>query len=124
LGADFYSSTAKDVSADGKLIVGSDSSSSHSHATAFVWTPENGMRALYDELRELGADLTGWDYLEDASAISDNGRWIVGLGRFNGSLSSFVVDRGTASVPESLPLPVPVTTLLALIVASRWLLGR
>jgi len=72
-------SYAADVSADGSIIVGG----SHTAPTgweAFIWDETNGMRSIEEILvNDYGLDLTGW-ILRSATAISDDGLTIVGVG--------------------------------------------
>jgi hypothetical protein len=51
------------------------------------------MRNLEDVLAEQGVDLTGWD-LDAASAISEDGRWVIGNGVHNGNIDgeAFLAD--------------------------------
>lgn len=66
-------SEATDVSGDGQIVVG------RSATEAFIYDPVNGMRSLRSYLISLGLDLSGWQ-LDSATAISDDGRTIVGIG--------------------------------------------
>jgi uncharacterized membrane protein len=70
---------AADVSEDGAVVIG-HCPGTYPSATAFVWDPMNGMRALRDVLvNDFGFDLTGWT-LQRAEGISDDGTVIVGTG--------------------------------------------
>jgi probable HAF family extracellular repeat protein len=80
-------SVAFGVSADGSVIVGRGAVAGPcglfgcgSAPRAFIWDAAHGMRALADVLAEQGADVTGWD-LQTATAVSADGRVIVGNGR-------------------------------------------
>jgi probable HAF family extracellular repeat protein len=78
-GFDF--SLAQDVSADGSIVVGSVGFDV-TYAGAFIWDATHGTRNLHDVLINevgLGASLIGWN-LDYASAISGDGRVIVGYG--------------------------------------------
>jgi probable HAF family extracellular repeat protein len=78
-GGDFNSG-ANAISADGATIVGFSNDASGSEA--FVWDATHGMRNLRDVLVDaygLGTSLAGWS-LNYASAISADGRTIVGVG--------------------------------------------
>lgn len=75
-GGSFFSE-ANDVSADGSVVVGRGSSAAGQRA--IVWDATNGMRDLSVVLASLGIDLTGWT-LTQATAISADGRTIVGVG--------------------------------------------
>ena len=73
-------SSARGVSADGSIVVGSGNPSNSFRA--MIWDADNGMRNLRDVLVNdygLEAVLTGWTLVE-ASAISADGNYIVGLG--------------------------------------------
>ena len=72
----------QDVSADGSIIVGR-SAANLSTTEAFIWDADNGMRNLKDVLtNEYGLDMSGWTLME-GRAISDDGRVIVGAGRYD-----------------------------------------
>jgi probable HAF family extracellular repeat protein len=74
-----YASAALDVSADGSVVVGSGRTAA-SDVAAFLWTSDGGMRDLRELLIQNGATgLTGWT-LTTASAITPDGRTIVGTG--------------------------------------------
>lgn len=72
---------ATDASADGSVIVGwsGDTREWTLESVAFIWDEQHGRRDLRQLLINQGADLTGWT-LADASAVSDDGRTIVGRG--------------------------------------------
>jgi probable HAF family extracellular repeat protein len=77
-------SYAKDVSANGRIVVGhsirSAGGTGRETAHAFVWDDVNGMRPLREVLTDVyGLDLTGW-HLADAMAVSDDGLVIAGNG--------------------------------------------
>lgn len=94
-------SVAYDVSNDGNVIVGYGSIQVSSGTTqrAFYWDSTHGMRYLKDVLaNEFEIDLTGWDNLFEATAISNDGTKIVGMGSYNGFSRTFLVD--LATVPE------------------------
>ncbi|MCR9095350.1 MAG: PEP-CTERM sorting domain-containing protein [bacterium] len=94
---------ALDVSADGNVVVGFvryGGSFPDIGSAATIWDPVNGQRRLQDVLGAL-VDLEGW-HLEEATAISDDGRTIVGNGRApDGSSQAWI-----AVIPE------PSTALL------------
>ncbi len=70
------SSEASQVSGDGSIILGNLSNPQG----AFIWTAQRGVRELKTALeQEYGLDLTGWT-LHRVSAISRNGRVLVGYG--------------------------------------------
>jgi len=71
-------SEAWDVSADGSVVVGLGSAAAG--ARAFIWDGAHGMRDLRSVLEsEYGLDLSGW-MLQQAQAISADGRTIAGIG--------------------------------------------
>ncbi len=71
-----YSSKANGVSADGSIVVGYFYDGD---VKAFIWDSINGMRDIADILAAEGIDMTGWE-LDGASAVSADGRFIVGTG--------------------------------------------
>jgi uncharacterized membrane protein len=75
-GGDF-DSVARDVSADGSVIVGWGTSAIGQEA--FVWDATHGMRSVSGVLTDLSVDLTGWT-LRAATAISADATTIVGYG--------------------------------------------
>ncbi len=69
---------AQDVSADGRVVVGSANwAFPGAQSQAFVWTEELGIRDLQELLPAQGVDLTGWNLLE-AQGVSADGRTVVG----------------------------------------------
>ncbi len=77
-GGSFFSS-ARGVSADGSVVVGG-SSGSVSGGEAFLWNATEGMQNLNDVLIAAGVSgLDGW-ILREATAVSADGRTIVGWG--------------------------------------------
>lgn len=80
--ADLGVGSAADVSADGSMVVG------ESGGVAAVWTSQ-GLSTV-DSLLGDTSDLTGWS-LRAATAVSDDGKVIVGRGDHNGTEESFVV---------------------------------
>jgi uncharacterized membrane protein len=66
---------ANDVSSDGSIVVGTGSHGTS--ASAFIWSPENGIQSLKTVMRRVGVDLPGWT-LKTASSVSGDGRSIVG----------------------------------------------
>ena len=85
-------SVARDVSADGHMIVG------ERDGAAFLWTAGAGMQDLQPLLEGLGIDLTGWT-LANAIAISDDGSTIAGTGTRPGGAYAIWI----AQVPELVP---------------------
>ena len=78
-GFDFY--VALGVSADGSVIVGEASTfNPTSRYEPFIWDQVNGMRGLTSVLQDLGVQIpSGWR-LQEAHAVSADGRTIVGTG--------------------------------------------
>jgi uncharacterized membrane protein len=85
---------ARDVSADGKVVIGVGQSAIGNEP--FIWFEGQGMFSLQSYLvNNLGlTNLTGWA-LSDVTGISDDGRTIVGYGAFGGATRAFV-----AVIPE------------------------
>lgn len=99
-----FHSLAKDVSADGSIVIGSGTTALGSEA--FIWNETAGMRSLQELLlNDLGLDLGGFTSLLDATGISDDGITIVGSGiNADGHTEAFI-----ATIPE------PSTALLVAI---------
>jgi len=98
-------SVALDVSADGTVIVGTTGStgSGYGPEDAFVWTEAHGMQQLQALLEAEGIDLSGWQ-LREATAISADGRTIVGWGRNPSHLPQAFV----ATLPRPLRLSATI----------------
>ena len=78
LGNANFTSVAKGVSGDGRVVVGYRTTASGSEA--FIWDQARGMRNLQSELtNRFGFNLTGWR-LTEATDISGDGTTIVGNG--------------------------------------------
>jgi probable HAF family extracellular repeat protein len=73
------------VSADGTIVVGSFNGS------AFRWTQATGMQ----DLNEVYASLLNGGFLGEARAITPDGRYIVGVGYYQGRRQGFLLDTGT-----------------------------
>ncbi len=109
-------STARDVSADGSVVVGGGEAGSAANR-AFVWTPDTGIRDLREVLVLLGLDLDGWQ-LTDAVAVSADGRTILGNGVGpSGSPEAWIAVVPTIPAPEpALPVLNPgALTVLAIL---------
>jgi probable HAF family extracellular repeat protein len=93
-----FESEASGVSADGRIVVG------NSRTTAgdefFVWTQANGMQRLQEILEADGTTgLSGWSSLR-AGGISDNGRWVTGVGiNPSGFQEAFLVQLPDTVIP-------------------------
>jgi probable HAF family extracellular repeat protein len=80
---------ARGVSADGRVVVGGAFEGAASGG-AFVWTPTSGPRLIKTMLVvDFGLDLTGWD-LTLATAISSDGKTIVGQGIHDGHREAWI----------------------------------
>ncbi len=91
LSDDRANSSAKDVSSDGNRVVGYSLIDDGS-LDAFLWTPEDGMRALEEVLAvDEGIDLRGLD-LREATGISDDGKVITGWGRRGQNVITWIAD--------------------------------
>lgn len=118
-----FSSTPAGVSADGRVIVGSSATGISSpdgvlmmdSTTAFIWDSEHGMRSLPEVLtNEYGLDLHGWE-LWQATAISADGRTIVGDGASpDGYYRTWI-----AHIPEP-SMTLLAWCALALMFRRRW----
>lgn len=76
-------SEANGVSGNGAVVVGLAGDSSMGFTRAFMWNASLGMVDLNAYLPSIGVNLTGW-LLRNATAISADGRTIVGEGAHNG----------------------------------------
>jgi probable HAF family extracellular repeat protein len=105
-----------DISGDGRTVVGEALTLGKERTDAFVWTEEAGLQQLQDILIQRGAaGLDGWK-LYTATAISSDGRWVVGSGRDpNGNETAFRADIS--------PVPLPGTAWL-LLTGMAAVLGR
>ena len=110
------SGEAYDVSFDGKIIVGTYIGGSLPDPgwSAFIYDPVNGLQNFKGFLSNSGLNMAGWDFTQ-ATAISPNGRYIVGSG-FNpqGIETGWVV-----TIPEPASAVFFVGTIL-LIVKKRY----
>lgn len=88
---------ANDASADGSVIVGS------ANGRAFIWDATHGTRDLKAVIEANGHDTTGWT-LHSATAISDDGLVVAGIGSIDGSFDSegWIANLAvTCTVPDS-----------------------
>lgn len=128
LSATMHYSGAAGVSADGTRVIGYSSSDLATYPYAvepFLWERDVGMRSLSSVLIGSGADLGGC-YLNSATAISPDGRWVLGGAvcpdsslpypfPLVGAFRSFIVDLDEiGSVPEPGSLSMVVFGLAAL----------
>ena len=91
--------SAFDASCDGSVIVGiyyGEFSLTH----AFVWDAINGMRDLYEVLGgDDNPDLFGWT-LSEATAVSDDGKTIVGWGFHQDATGSHIIEAWIAKLGD------------------------
>ncbi len=102
---DFPWSVAYGVSWDGSVVVGRASTSQYDYLHAFRWTASGGMEDLNTTYAPL---LTHGSVLFEATAISPDGRYIVGMG-WNGAmgrLEAFLLDTHSRSQSRGLHQPV------------------
>jgi probable HAF family extracellular repeat protein len=93
-------SLATDVSRDGSRVVGWGQEGK-SNRSAFLWTPEAGMRSLDDVLGvDEGLDLGGL-HLTRALSISDDGQVITGMGIRGYERAGWVVDLREIQPPDA-----------------------
>ncbi len=93
-----HESQAYAVSDDGSVIVGYGRTRPGAFE-AFVWTTEQNMRGVKDVLvNDYGLDLTGWS-LEQATAVSADGRTIVGYGTGPSGREGWVAHLGDIPQP-------------------------
>ena len=113
LWAEGHHSSAKAVSADGRIVVGW--STTQLGGEAFLWDELNGMRNLRDVLvQDCGLNLTGWT-LADASGISADGMTVVGWGYDpSGNIEGWV-----ATLPEPVTLSLLALGGAALVARRR-----
>lgn len=94
------------VTEDGRMVVGEAAMPVVDPAFPFpvplpraaVWRSGIGLRPLWDLLTELGVNpaADGWSALVMASAVSGDGRYVVGMGRRNGRNEAFRADLATS----------------------------
>ncbi len=103
LGAGEFNSRALGVSADGRTVVGVSKGDTSNFGRAFLWTEVGSaglMSPLMDVLLDRGADLSYWRSLLNATAISPDGRWVVGTGiNVAGNTEAFLVDLSAGEAP-------------------------
>lgn len=105
-----FGRVARAVSGDGSTVVGFGTSARGQEA--FVWTAGSGLLSLEALLIAQGLNPInyGWSVLSDATAISQDGRYVVGSGIRNGNTEAFLVDfKGAAALPPPIPLTLART---------------
>ena len=85
-----WSTEARDVSQDGTVVVGRAFGPMASTYIALIWTPAGGWQKLSDALADAGIDVSDWDQLQQAEAVSTNGKIIAGTGVRKGVQLGFV----------------------------------
>lgn len=85
-------SYARAASSMGKLVVGFGTSEYGSEAVQ--WTQESGIETIWNVLTRAGANpaFKGWLELAEATAVSADGRYVVGTGLHNGEFEAFLAD--------------------------------
>jgi len=103
---------AYDISADGRTIVGT-SGSPLTGFSPFIWTAERGMENLRDRLVELGATIAPGVIINQAIAVTPDGRTIIGeafvLPDQPGELGAARAFVATLPDPEPNPCPADLT---------------
>ncbi len=85
----FLAPGARALSDDGSIILCSNTTAGV--GTPRIWTASTGLTPLQSYLQFLGLDMTGWQ-VEVASAITGDGRTILGFGTFNNQANrSFLI---------------------------------
>jgi probable HAF family extracellular repeat protein len=116
------SSYAVGISADGgRIFGGSRMGNLPFDNDPFVWTARDGMRRLVEILTERGAgdELAGWN-LDDITAFSADGRFVVGRGTGpDGRQGFWMADIGMSPVPEPSTVGLFAATGLLVFVALR-----
>ncbi len=98
-----WSGDALGVSPDGRIIVGqSRPMDSVPTGRAVIWTSGMGIVDLNVYLPTIGVDLTGWK-LQRASAITNSGRFIVGLGEHQYSPGMFRPEGFIVHLAQGIP---------------------
>lgn len=100
-GGTYSSATA--ISTDGRLVVGFGGLADSQQA-AFIHHESLGMVSLMDYLIDSGVNMSGWDALSKATAVSADGRFVVGNGIFNGAERAFIADIGVIPAPGAIAL--------------------
>lgn len=110
-----FGSAANAISADGSVIVGRALVRTQVDPwEAFIWDEAHGMRNLPELFEELGLNTAGWK-IDEARAVSDDGRTIVGTGFDpSGHFSGWI-----ARIPE--PSTACLFALVWLLRRPRWI---
>lgn len=120
--SDYYglAMSPRGITFDGSIIVGGDdydplNAYSRPRREGFIWTVDSGPVAFTTVLTQdygLGGLLSGWQYL-NPFAISEDGRFVTGVGVYFGNVQTWVLDRGLNPPPISRPdgPPLPETPI-------------
>lgn len=99
------------VSGDGSLVVGY-TYGVMDFGGGFMWTAESGVRdfrSIMSNEYGLAAEIAEWSRLS-ITAMSSDGRYLIGNGTRQGQADSWVLDRGL-NPPDLEPLPPPFTAV-------------
>ena len=113
-------STANGLSDDGSFIIGG---ANNFHG--LVWMPDSGIRDLLDVLKKdygLGDQLADWSWVLPR-AITPDGRYILGLGVYNGKEDGWLLDRGLnpPALEQGTPIkPPPFSQYQRRRLMARW----
>lgn len=80
----------RDVSQDGTVVVGRALPPFGGTNVAVIWTSTGGLQKLSDALATAGIDVSAWEQLQEAEAVSTNGKVIAGTGVKGGVTLGFV----------------------------------
>ena len=87
------------VSADGSIVMGHANNATGTHV--FRWTQVDGMLSLTDALIKHGADMGSWDLADSSQlpfAATDDGKLVIGMGKYNGNLSYYLANFATGGI--------------------------
>ena len=105
-GGGFFS-IASGSSSDGSVIVGTGTTDTGQEA--FIWELDSGMQNLHDVLtNDFNLDITGWS-LNNAAAVSADGRTIAGQGKNpTGSTEAWIAHLGNPIAQPDFPTTPPL----------------
>ena len=111
-----YSSNPLDITPNGSIIVGG--TSIFSPSDAYLWVEGIGNRSIKHILERSGYDMSEWQI--GASAVSDNGRVVVGAGvNPDGNREGWVVVLDASEVPEPSSVLLAAVGLACVAICSR-----